>query len=101
MSVKAAVANAKSKANILEWGHPSEILSAFMDIDNGHGRPEEPWHNENDFDPPFTRGQLRYYARRGWLEIDDTYAETGKLRFRFTPKGRDKFEELQAQGVKP
>lgn len=79
------------------WGAPEEVISAFRAIDAGEGRPVEPWHQEDDFDPPFLRGQLRYYEKRGWIEIDETYQERGQLRFRFTAAGRDKFEELEGE----
>lgn len=49
--------------------------------------PEERWFQRDDFDPMHGITELRYAAKRGWIELDDTEGRE-TWRFRFTAAGR-------------
>lgn len=66
-----------------------ELLQELAD----EPRPEEAWHAEENFDPPFRRSDIVGAERAGRVEVDRSRAAC--WRFRLTPKGRDQWEARQ------
>ena len=50
-------------------------------------RPEEKWHQRDDYDPTYGARELRAAARKGWIELV-TDPDPACWRFRLTPAGR-------------
>lgn len=66
-----------------------EVKTLLADMVFDNPPPAEKWMTEDDFDPPYKRGELRSLARTKCIEIEDFKAAV--WRWRLTPRGRENF----------